>query len=60
MRILFIYGIISMSLFGKMPVIGKPAPDFTLQDQDGNTHSLSDYFGKKLVVYFFPKADTPG
>jgi len=49
-----------MPLFGKMPEIGKPAPFFSLQDQDGNPHSLSGYKGKKLVVYFFPKADTPG
>jgi len=40
--------------------IGKKAPDFTLTDQDGNTHKLSDYKGKKLVLYFYPKDDTPG
>ena len=49
-----------MPLFGKMPVIGEPAPEFSLEDQDGNLHSLADYRDKKLVVYFFPKADTPG
>ena len=36
------------------------APDFTLPDQDGKNHSLSDYNGKWLVVYFYPKDDTPG
>jgi len=36
------------------------APDFTLPDQDGKDHSLSDYKGKWLVVYFYPKYDTPG
>lgn len=36
------------------------APDFTLQDQDGATHSLHDYAGKWLVLYFYPKDDTPG
>ena len=49
-----------MSLFGKPPTVGEPAPNFNLQDQDGNFHTLSDYKGQKLVVYFFPKADTPG
>ena len=49
-----------MPLFGKMPEIGKPAPEFSLHDQNGNLHSLADYKDKKLVVYFFPKANTPG
>ena len=49
-----------MPLFGKMPEIGQRAPDFLLEDQDGKLHSLEYYDGKKLVVYFFPKAFTPG
>lgn len=36
------------------------APDFTLQDESGKTHSLADYKGKWLVLYFYPKDDTPG
>lgn len=40
--------------------VGDKAPDFSGKDQDGNTVSLSDYKGKKLVVYFYPKDDTPG
>jgi peroxiredoxin Q/BCP len=36
------------------------APNFTLNDTKGNTHSLSDYRGKYLVLYFYPKNDTPG
>lgn len=40
--------------------IGDPAPDFALADQEGNTVKLSDFQGKKLLVYFYPKADTPG
>lgn len=36
------------------------APAFTLPDQNGNMHSLSDYAGKWLLVYFYPKDDTPG
>jgi peroxiredoxin Q/BCP len=39
---------------------GTPAPDFTLPNQDGNEVSLSSFKGKKVVLYFYPKADTPG
>jgi thioredoxin-dependent peroxiredoxin len=39
---------------------GEKAPEFTLPDQDGNDVSLSDYEGQTVVVYFYPKADTPG
>jgi len=39
---------------------GDKAPDFTLLDQDGNTVSLADHAGRKVLVYFYPKADTPG
>ena len=40
--------------------IGTKAPDFTLPDQNGNRHSLSDYRGKKVILYFYPKDNTPG
>ncbi|MBT3217057.1 MAG: redoxin domain-containing protein [Candidatus Marinimicrobia bacterium] len=40
--------------------VGLPAPDFTLKDEHGKEHTLSDYLGKRVVVYFFPKAETPG
>ncbi len=40
--------------------IGTKAPDFQLQDQDGKTHRLSDYLGKKVILYFYPKDNTPG
>lgn len=39
---------------------GDPAPDFALSDQDGNTVRLADLRGRKVLVYFYPKADTPG
>jgi peroxiredoxin Q/BCP len=39
---------------------GDQAPNFSALDQDGNKHSLSDYKGKKLVIFFYPKANTPG
>lgn len=42
------------------PKIGQPAPDFELLDQDGKTHKLSDYRGKPVVLYFYPKDNTPG
>jgi thioredoxin-dependent peroxiredoxin len=37
-----------------------PAPNFSLPDQDGEIHSLSQYLGKKVLIYFYPKDDTPG
>jgi len=40
--------------------IGAKAPDFTLSDKDGNAVSLSDFLGKKVVLYFYPKDNTPG
>ncbi len=40
--------------------INKTAPDFTLPDQDGNKHKLSDYKGQWVLVYFYPKDNTPG
>ncbi|MHC4440186.1 MAG: redoxin domain-containing protein, partial [Planctomycetota bacterium] len=40
--------------------IGDKAPAFSLLDQDGKKISFSDFKGKKLLVYFYPKADTPG
>lgn len=44
-----------------MPIsVGKQAPDFTLADENGKNHSLSDYRGKSVVLYFYPKDDTPG
>ena len=43
-----------------LPEIGKKAPAFSALDENGNTVSLSDFSGKKLVLYFYPKDDTPG
>jgi peroxiredoxin Q/BCP len=39
---------------------GKKAPAFALKDQNGNLHRLSDYAGRPVVLYFYPKDDTPG
>lgn len=45
---------------GNSPAVGAKAPAFNLQDQNGDWHSLDDYKGKWLTVYFYPKDDTPG
>lgn len=42
------------------PQIGDPAPDFVLPDQDGRDHRLSDYKGNWVLLYFYPRDDTPG
>ena len=39
---------------------GKKAPAFTLNDQHGHTHRLADYAGRSVILYFYPKDDTPG
>ena len=46
--------------FADAPAVGSVAPAFKLQDQTGKWHSLSDYKGKWVVLYFYPKDDTPG
>lgn len=62
--ILFLLG--SMTLYSSnvagaaVPSTGQPAPAFQGTDQHGKLHSLSEYRGHWLVLYFFPKADTPG
>jgi peroxiredoxin Q/BCP len=43
-----------------MRATGTPAPDFSLPDQHGTIHSLSQYLGKWVLLYFYPKDDTPG
>ncbi len=43
-----------------MPEVGQPAPDFEARNQDGETIRLSDYRGRKVALYFYPKDDTPG
>ena len=51
---------LKLSLFSSSLTIGENAPEFSLKDQSGKIRRLSDYKGKKLVIYFFPKAFTPG
>jgi peroxiredoxin Q/BCP len=43
-----------------MPDVGDKAPEFELQNQDGETVKLADFAGRTVVLYFYPKADTPG
>lgn len=43
-----------------MKQVPYPAPDFALTDENGNSHSLADFAGQWLVLYFYPKDDTPG
>ncbi|MBS3743929.1 MAG: peroxiredoxin [Wenzhouxiangellaceae bacterium] len=51
---------ISLALWAQAATVGEPAPKFELADQYGETHSLEDFSGQWLVVFFYPKADTPG
>ena len=45
---------------GELPVVGAAAPNFNLPDQAGKTHTLQSFAGHYLVLYFYPKDDTPG
>lgn len=45
---------------GELPKVGEAAPDFELPDQNGVGHTLKEFAGKWLVLYFYPKDDTPG
>lgn len=49
-----------MARAGELPKVGAAAPDFDLPDQNGKRHTLKEYAGKWLVLYFYPKDDTPG
>jgi thioredoxin-dependent peroxiredoxin len=48
------------ALAAEPPAVGAAAPEFKLQDQTGKWHALSDYKGKWVVLYFYPKDNTPG
>jgi len=52
--------LLTLTSLAEAPAVGSPAPDFRLQDQDSVWRSLSDYRGQWVVLYFYPKADTPG
>ena len=62
-RILMIFTLLLMagtSAWAAQPAPGEPAPDFELRDQDGELHSIEDYRGKWVTLYFYPKDGTPG
>ena len=68
-KILIIFGMLSilalliasqLARAGELPKIGEVAPNFSLPDQNGKIYSLADFHGKWLVLYFYPKDDTPG
>ena len=50
----------SVSANRNLPRVGQTAAEFDLPDQHGKTRSLAEFRGKWLVLYFFPRADTPG
>jgi len=58
--------LLAIALFGlqalaaDQPVVGQPAPEFELSDQNGQLHSLEDYRDRWVVLYFYPKDETPG
>jgi thioredoxin-dependent peroxiredoxin len=52
--------VILSSMTSQMPAVGDAAPDFELPNQEGQPVRLSDFRGKRTVIYFYPKADTPG
>jgi thioredoxin-dependent peroxiredoxin len=68
MKWLLLFGLLStlglllmrMVQAAEIPRVGQAAPEFNLPDQNGIQHKLSDYTGKWLVLYFYPKDDTPG
>lgn len=68
LKLLFYFAVLLIAIFGyrnyaaapNQLQIGDDAPSFTLNDAQGQTHYLSDYLGKYLVLYFYPKDDTPG
>ena len=55
---LLMFGVTAMA--SESLLIGEPAPEFELSDQDGQLHSLEDYRDQWVVLYFYPKDDTPG
>jgi peroxiredoxin Q/BCP len=56
----FLLVLVGGAAFAEQPGVGDPAPDFELKDQDGEIHSIEDYRGKWVALYFYPKDGTPG
>jgi peroxiredoxin Q/BCP len=60
LSVLFFVAYQALSVAADVPKAGSPAPDFNLPDAQSKNHRLADYAGKWLVLYFYPKDDTPG
>ena len=59
--LLLLIALVSAPVFaGETPTVGSDAPSFNLQDQNGDWHTLENYRGQWLAVYFYPRDDTPG
>ena len=59
--LLLFIALVSIPMFaGEPPAVGADAPGFNLQDQNGEWHTLEDYRGRWLAVYFYPRDNTPG
>jgi peroxiredoxin Q/BCP len=58
--LLLLLGAVTMFAFDGVPDVGQPAPSVTLPSQDGSPVSLSEFHGKWVVLYFYPKDNTPG
>lgn len=58
--LLMLLSLLTASARAEVPAVGSTAPAFSLRDQNGTLRSLSDWRGKWLVLYFYPKDDTPG
>ncbi len=58
--ILFLITLGNQVVVAEQPIKGESAPDFELRDQDGQPHSIEDYRGSWIALYFYPKDDTPG
>lgn len=55
-----VLGFSSLGIANEKPVVGQGAPEFELPDQDGQLHSLEDYRNQWVVLYFYPRDETPG
>jgi len=58
--LIFLLASVPILAADKDTLVGKPAPNFKMQDQNGDWHALENYRGKWLALYFYPKDDTPG
>ena len=60
LAVAIVLGFSSIGVANEHPAIGSPAPEFELSDQNGQLHSLEDYRDQWVVLYFYPKDNTPG